>query len=133
GTNLELIGGKLPDNGSADKELILPFDYVSVLGFKNPDDAVEKEVKIAITSAAGESRMVTATIVGVQEKSLMSIGGASVNDSLLRALVAIQSEGKPAAAPEGYVAVVARMTENSSEEDMNRIKQELKDKGYDAQ
>src|SRR5690606_14557739 len=57
GTNLELIGGKLPDNGSADKELILPFDYVSVLGFKNPDDAVEKEVKIAITSAAGESRM----------------------------------------------------------------------------
>lgn len=133
GTNLGLVSGELPDNGSADRQLILPHDYVEALGFESPEDAVGEELTIAITSAAGEQREVAATIVGVQEKSLMSIGGASVNDSLLRTLASIQVEGMPAGAPDGYMAVVARVAENTSESDMSRIKQELRDKEYDAQ
>jgi len=133
GTNLGLLSGELPDNGSADLQIIIPHNYVPVLGFNSPDAAVGKKIALAITSALGEQGTVDATVVGVQENSLLSINGASVNDSLLRNLFAVQSEGKPATAQDGYAAVVARVGTDISPGEMERIKNELKDKGYAAQ
>lgn len=133
GTNLDLLSGRLPDNGSTQNEIVLPFDYSSVLGFASSEEAIGKPTIIGITTAAGERREVQATVVGVQEKSLMSLGGASVNDALMRNLSAVQSEGKPAAAPTGYMAVIARVAKGTSDGDMQRIKSDLKAKGYDAQ
>lgn len=133
GTNLDLVSGKLPDNGSAENELIIPFDFSSVLGLTSPNDAIGKPVTIGISSAAGVQREIKATVVGVQEKSLMSLGGATVNDALMRNLVAVQSEGRPSAAATGYMAVIARVAKDTSETEMQRIKDDLKAKNYDAQ
>lgn len=133
GTNLELVSGTLPDNGSAQNQLTLPFDHSPVLGFKSPEEAVGKTVTIGITTASGEQKEVVATITGVQEKSLVDLGGANANDALMRALTALQSEGRPSSAPEGYMAVIARVTKGSSAEDIERIKSDLREKGYDAQ
>lgn len=133
GTNLELVSGNLPDNGSAENELTLPFDHWSVLGFDTPEAAVGKTVTFGITTAAGKQEKVQATIVGVQEKSLVDLGGANANDALMRSLSAVQSEGRPASAPEGYMAVIARVAEDTTSEEMERIKSDLREKDYDAQ
>ncbi len=133
GTNLELTSGELPDNESAQNEITLPFDYSPVLGFSSPEEAVGKTVTIGITTVAGEQKEVSAVVVGVQEKSLVDLGGANTNDALTRNLVAVQSEGKPASAPEGYLGVIARVDKNTTSEEMERIKSDLRDKGYDAQ
>src|SRR5690606_25750391 len=126
GTNIELASGKLPDNGSVENELMLPLEFVSVLGFDSAEDAVGKSVALGITAATGVQREVEATVVGVQEKSLMNIGGANLNDTLMRNLVAIQNEGKPEGAPEGYMAFLARVDRSAGEAEIERIKGDLK-------
>lgn len=133
GTNIELVSGSLPDNGSPQNELTIPFDHSSVLGFDNPEDAVGETVTLGITSAAGMQKEVKATIVGVQEKSLVDFGGANVNDALMRSLHSIQTEGRPEVGPQGYMAVIARVDESVSSTEMERIKSDLRDKDYDAQ
>lgn len=133
GTNLELASGKLPSNESGENELTLPFDHSPVLGFSNPEEAVGSQVRIGITTATGEQKEVEATVVGVQEKSLVDLGGANTNDALTRNLAAVQSEGRPASAPEGYLGVVARVDKDITSEELDRIKSDLREKGYDAQ
>lgn len=133
GMNLAVAAGTAPDNGSKQNELALPSDYLSALGFDSPEAAVGDRVTIGITSAAGEQDEVKATVVGVQEQTLVSLGGASVNDSLLRALNAIQSEGRPKGATNGYVSVVARVAEDASAGDILAVKEALSSKGYAAQ
>jgi len=133
GTNLELASGRLPDNGSSNNEITLPFEYAAALGFDTPQNAVDKQVTISITSASGEKQDVNATVVGVQEKSLVSLGGANVNETLIRNLSAFQSKGKPETAPQGYMAVIARVQKGVSETEMTRIKNDLREKGYQAQ
>ncbi len=133
GTNLGLIAGELPDNGSPENQLTLPFDYVATLGYTSPEDAIGKHVTVGITSAAGEQRRVEVKISGVQEQSLISLGGANANDALMRSLVAIQSEGLALTVPTGYFAVVARVDKDAGESEMQRIKDDLKAKNYDAQ
>lgn len=133
GTNLDLVSGELPNNGSARNEIILPFDYSAALGFKSPQEAAGKRILIGITTASGEKKQVEAIVVGVQEKSLMSLGGASANDTLMRGLSAVQAEGKPAGAPTGYMAVIARVPKDATDSDVQRIKNDLKAKDYDAQ
>jgi putative ABC transport system permease protein len=133
GTRLDLVSGRLPDSGSAENELVLPFDFSPALGFASPADAIGKQVTIGISSAARVQREIKATVIGVQEKSLMSLGGANANDTLMRNLVAIQSEGTPATVPKGYMAIIARVASDISDSDMQRVKDDLKAKNYDAQ
>lgn len=133
GTNLAIDVGSAPDNGSKQNELVLPHDYPSVLGFDSAVDAVGEQVTLAITSASGKQQEVKATIVGVQEQSLVSIGGASINDVLLRNLNAIQTEGQPAGAKDSHMAAIARVAKGTSDSEMQSIKSELAEKEYDAQ
>lgn len=133
GTNMILVAGEAPNNGSVENQIALPIDYIEVLGFDSAKDAVGGEVLVAISSAAGEQREVEATVVAVQEKTLMSLGGAVVNDAMLRTLSAIQAEGIPETAPSGHMAVIARVAADTSSADIESIKSELGDKGYSAQ
>lgn len=133
GTNLGLASGQLPDNGSAQNEIALPFDYSAALGFASADEAVGKTVKIGITSANGKQREISATVIGVQETSLINLGGANANDALMRNLSAVQAEGQPAGMTHGYMAVIARVDKNANESEMQRIKDDIKAKDYAAQ
>lgn len=133
GTNLMLMDGELPDNGSSENQIILPSDYLDALGFNSPEAAIGQAVTLAITSAAGEQRTVRADVVAVQEKSLMSVGGAVINDTLLRNLNAIQADGIPDTAPSGHMVVLARVATDTNEDDMERIKSELAGIDYEAQ
>lgn len=133
GTNLELSSGQLPNNGSAQNELTLPSDYVSALGFSSAEDAVGATVDIGITSASGKKRVINATVVGVQGTALINLGGANVNDALIRSLSAVQAEGQPAGMPQGSMAVIARVAKDASDEEMDKIKKDIEAKDYTAQ
>lgn len=132
GTNIDLASGIMPDNSSERNEVVLTPDLVPVLGFSSPDEAVGEEVSIGITSAIGERQEVVSTVVGVQERSLTSIGGSVVNDALVKRLVAVQVEGSVSTAPEGHVALIARVAKDISDEDLQAIKGTLSDKDYEA-
>lgn len=132
GTNLELSSGKLPNNDSTENELTLPSGYSSVLGFSSPEDAVGQEVTIGISTTTGQQREVVATVVGVQEDSLINMGGANLNDHLMLDLSNIQLEGQSQTASGGHFAVIARMADTVEEDEIEQIKSQLKEMGYDA-
>lgn len=132
GTNLTLKAGASPDNRSQQSQIVLPPDYPSVLGYGSPAQAVGKDVTIGITSANGQQSTVQATVVGVQDQTLTSVGGADVNDVLLHSLYNIQSTGLPASARGTFRTIIAKVTPGASTNSIETVKKALDQKGYAA-
>ncbi len=133
GTNIDIAAGESLNNQSEAMELIVPVTYVDALGFDSNQAAVGERVKIAITSGLGGQRMVTATIAGVQQQTLLStIGGAQGNKPLMTALNDIQTEGLPDAKKNQFGTSFARVDKNISKADLQTIKDDLDAKGYTA-
>ncbi|HTE21490.1 MAG TPA: FtsX-like permease family protein [Candidatus Limnocylindria bacterium] len=133
GTNIDIAAGKSLGNAIEARELIVPISYVELLGFVSNEAAVGEQVKIAVTSGLGEQQVVEATIVGVQQQTLLStVGGAQGNKSLMAALNDIQTEGLPDAQKNQYIAAFATVDQNISDQDMQTIKDGLDSKGYTA-
>lgn len=131
--DFELIAGVLPNNESDRSELVLPEAFVSVLGFEDAAEAVNTTLTIAIKTPTEEVRTLPVTIVGIQQLSLLSQGGASVNDILLNTLYDIQTEGVPAEVANKYMGAIARFDATLSEEEVNAIKARLDETGYVGQ
>lgn len=133
GLNLDLASGKLPNNKSTENQLVLPLQFVKVLGFSSNNDAVGKTVSIAVTSPSQKQQTVNAKIVGVQEQTIMSgADGANVNSSLINTLHSIQTEGLPESAKNQFITATARVDKNISDEKLETIKSNLDKKGYRA-
>ncbi len=132
GINALVSAGQIPNNHTDENQLLMPPDFVSVLGFSSNEDAVGKIVKIAIKNPAGEQKEVEAKVVGIQERSLMSEGGFQFNRPLMLALYDIQTEGFPSVLKEQQPIITARFDPNISEEQLKDLKKRLDDKGYSA-
>lgn len=132
GTNLDIAAGKSPTNDTSQGQLVIPLSYVSALGYGSNDEAVGKTVQVGITSAAGTKDVINATITGVQQQTIISSGGASVNRPLLQQMYDVQTTGLPAAAKEQSPIALARVGQNINKEELQSIKDSLKDKGYTA-
>lgn len=132
GTRLDLAAGESISEASTEPHIVLPIDYVEPLGFTSADNAVGKKVIFGIKDPIGSIQEVSATIVGVQQKSLMGLGGITVNNSLVFDLREIQTKGLPAATKDQFIVVVARFNQDASESEIQAIKDDLKEKGYRA-
>lgn len=132
GTNLAMTTGTSPDNDSARNQIVLPLSYVGPLGFSSNQQAVGKTATLGITDAKGIQHPVEAVIVGVQEQTLVSAGGANINQTLLDSLHNIQSQGLPDSAKDKYQFVVARIDPNMSEKNLRALKKDLKAKNLSA-
>lgn len=130
--NVGLLAGEKPDNASAQLQILLPVDYVSVFGFDSNEAAVGKEITIAAKNPVGSLETVRAHISGVQEKSLFSQGGASVNDVVIDKLAGIQSEGLPAVTTQQYMMAYAQFDDTISSDKLATIKSDLSEAGFDA-
>ena len=117
---------------SGDNEIILPDGHLDALGFADAEDAVGGAVTLGITDALGAQHEVPATIVGVQNSSLVDVG-AGINEGLSDALVDAQSTGRPADAPVGYLAAIAHIDLDLDQEGIDAIKADLADEGFTAQ
>ena len=73
GLNLDLSAGRLL-NDSDRNSLVIPEDYLGILGFSQPQDAVNAKVKIGYTTVRQERVERELTIVGVMKKSFITSG-----------------------------------------------------------
>jgi len=132
-TNLELEAGKLPDNSSDQKQILLPTAYVKPLGLGSAESAVSKQVVLAMRSVAtGQLTNFTATVVGVQSTSLLTSAGASGNKSLQLALNQAQTLGLPSSVNNEVTAAAAYTKPGLNQSETDAIKKDLAAQGYDA-
>jgi putative ABC transport system permease protein len=132
GTKVELASGEQLNNDSAEIDLLLPVEYVDVLGYANNQDAINKKVEIGVTDGTGQQRKLTATIKGVQQKGVTNAGGMNTNTALTNAVYKAQTTGLPASTINSYTALVAKFDINYSKEQIDSLKKDLKDNGYAA-
>lgn len=132
GTKVELASGEQLNNDSTEINLLLPVEYVEVLGYTDNQDAINKKVEIGVTDGTGLQRKLTATIKGVQQKGVTNAGGMNTNTALTNAIYKAQTNGLPASTINSYTALVAKFDANYSKEQIDSLKKDLKDKGYAA-
>lgn len=121
-----------PLTPDARSEILLPDGFLEALGFADAEAAVGAEVVLGVTDAVGEQHEVPATVAGVQNASLLSVG-ASVNAHLTDELVSAQEIGRVVDAPVGYVAAAAFFDADADDEEIAAIKADLADEGFLAQ
>ncbi len=132
-SNLDMSAGRAVNNTSDDKEVTVPISYASSLGFSATGDAVGKKVLIGITDANGQKSSFEATIVGVQQKTLVGSTAAYANNAIFNKLYETQTTGLPASTKDAYPAVSAVFADGLSDAQIQTIKTNLKTQGYTAQ
>ena len=130
---LDLTSGRIVDDSSSKAEITIPVSYVQPLGFARDQDAAGKTVTIGISTARGEQHEVTATIVGVQQKTLIGSTTAYVNTTLAEALQAIGAQGLPAATQNQSAFLIATLESSVTDAQVTSLKNDLKNKNYVAQ
>ena len=133
GSNLDLAAGRAVDNNATANEAIIPVTYVSSLGYANSQAAIGKLATIGITDGFGQQHSVTATIVGVQQRTLAGGGNMITNPALLNSLYTEQEIGLPKAATNSYQLVSAKFDSHYSDSQITALKATLKQDGYNAQ
>jgi len=132
GMRLTFAAGKSPTNKSSELQIVLPVSYVSAMGYNSNQDVVGKPIKVGVKDPKGVQHVVEAVAVGVQEQTLLSAGGVTINRPLAKALYDIQTQGIPEELRNRQPIVFARFDQNIGEEKLKEIKDGLDQKGYTA-
>ncbi|WP_231637104.1 ABC transporter permease [Microbacterium sp. No. 7] len=127
----DLAAGE-PLSDSDESEILLPDEFLDVLGFADAEDAIGADVTLGVTDALGEQHEVPATVVGVTNTSLLSLG-ASINQHLTEQIVQTQETGRTVEGPTGYISVTAFIDPDASDDEIAAIKADLADQGFQAQ
>lgn len=131
GIKIDLAAGKQFTAGTTALEVIIPTTYVATMGFANNAAAVGQTVAIGITDALTTQTSIDATIVGVQNTTLLG-SNATVNSALKNALYAAQSVGLPASSTTQYASVVAHFDGTATKAQIATIKKDLVTASYEG-
>lgn len=126
----DLVAGAQLDAASFARQIVLPEDYVTPLGFASAHDAVGSTITLGYTDVLGGHHTTTATVVGVSNKSLLNTG-AGGNTALVDAIAHEQKAGS--AAPNRYQVAVAHFPAGSTDAQIADLKAQISDKGMTAQ
>lgn len=126
-----LAAGAQLDNSTADYQLLIPNTYLENLGYADAASAAGSTVSIGIKDYQRVAHTVTATVVGVQNDTLLG-SGAELNTALLNELDSIQNSGKPATTTEGYAAATANFDPALGTTEVQALQKTLADSGYSA-
>jgi putative ABC transport system permease protein len=129
GVRIELAAGSLFDENTDELQIIVPTTYVDSLGFGSDADAVGAPVTIGVTNALREQTTIEATIVGVQEPTLLG-ANPSLNEPLRSAIFDAQNAGTPEDTVSQYASATARFDPESTEAQIATIKSDLVNAGY---
>jgi len=129
GVTLDLAAGSGFDQSSTEFEIVLPTSYVDTLGFASETAAVGQSVQIGVTDAVGEQHLIDATVIGIQNPTLVGTG-ASTNTALTTALFDAQRTGLPEQTSTDYASATARFDADASDEEIQAIKDRLVDAGF---
>jgi len=131
-TTADLAAGAQLDNGSSSDQLLLPTTYLDNLGYANAKAAVGTTVNIGVTDYSGTQQIVAATVVGVQNETLLG-SGAGLNRNLVAHLHTIETSGQPAGVSAGYATAVAHFDISATKAQITAIKDDLSAQGYSSQ
>lgn len=132
GINQPLVAGRLVEVNSDRNEVTIPSEYVSVLGFKDSQDAVGKTITFAFKDAQGQVFVQTATIVGIQEKSIINGSQITANTTFIKQAYDTATEGLPAFQTDQYGVAFAKFDSSFSEDQITNMKKALNDAGYEG-
>ncbi len=133
GLNQPLKAGRLVNSNTDEPEVTLPPAFVSVLGFRDEQDALDKHVTFAFTDAAGNQFTQEAKVVGVQEKTIINNNAMTANPKFLERVHDRMTEGLPSFQKEQYFIAFAKFDANMSDEQLVALKEDLRDQGYNAE
>ncbi|MEI6237881.1 MAG: FtsX-like permease family protein [Candidatus Saccharibacteria bacterium] len=131
-SKLDMSTGRTVVNKNTENEITIPTSYISSLGFNDEASAVNKSVIIGITDATGKQSDVNATIVGIQQKTLLGSSSTYGNNAITSKLHQIQTTGLPESTQNAYASVSAVFKEGLSEAQIKTLKSDLKTMGYSA-
>lgn len=133
GANFEMLDGQLPDNDNPEYQVTLPESFLEPLGLGSVQEAVGKKLQIAISNQATKQQtIVEANIIGVQAPALVASAAGMINSSLAVKLYETQSAGLPDNLRNQYLGVSAFVAEGATQEQIDKVKAGLKEKGYRA-
>ncbi|GAB3164253.1 ABC transporter permease [Myceligenerans halotolerans] len=130
GMEVELAAGEQVDLDAAGPELVLPEDYLEPLALGSAGDALGQTVVLAVTDGTGTQETAEATVVGVAEPGLISMGGAIPNDALTQDLYDLQATGSPEAETTRYQQASVWFDADAGEEQTQALQDRLADAGY---
>jgi len=94
--NIDLTAGRSPDADSPEPEITLLPDFAAALGLEDDESAVGQQITLAIKNqATSQLTNITATVVGVQAPSVVSLGRSWINSSLNTAIWETMIAGLP--------------------------------------
>ncbi|OUZ10300.1 hypothetical protein BHE97_08095 [Aeromicrobium sp. PE09-221] len=96
GVRFPLAAGTQPDLDSDEPQILLPRDYVKILGLDSADDLAGRTLLLGVTDPTGTQETLTATVVGVTDPVLtFSTPAATPSVALAEAIYDIQARGLP--------------------------------------
>lgn len=136
GLNIDIAVGVAPERTAEEYQVTLPYGYSQSFGFESDQAAVGQSLTFAATTPLGVQKTVTARVVGVLNNSLISQGGALVNDSLNSAIYDISTEGMTDELRNRYLGAIVLLKDYSTPEVIQQTKDDinaLNDRKYTAQ
>jgi putative ABC transport system permease protein len=137
--NIDLAAGRMVNNASDELEIALLPGFAAAMGYDSDEALVGQKVRLGVEltslnpNAATEIREVTATVVGVSNKSLVSMGRAFINEALTNEIRRVSLTNIPLQYQSNDVfMVVAEFDPNISEDELQRIKDDLASLGFQA-
>jgi putative ABC transport system permease protein len=128
----DLAAGEALDNDTDRFEVLLPTSYLENMGFADAESAVGETVAFGLTDYLGESHEVAATVVGVQNESLLG-SGVGLNSAMANELDSVASTGKPDNVETTYISATVQIAADSTPEQITDIKDRLAEEGFTAQ
>ncbi|MCU1571984.1 MAG: hypothetical protein JWO93_66 [Micrococcaceae bacterium] len=123
-------GSQLRADGDQN-QILITTAYVGSLGFADAAAAAGQTVTIGITDHQGLMHEVQATVVGVQNETLLA-SGAGLNQALTDNLHRLQNTGVPESSSTGSLLATARFNPAASGQDVDAMQAALAGKGYTA-
>lgn len=131
GVDLDLEAGRQINNEIDEYEIVLDQEYIEPLGFKNAQDALEKEVVLGVSAqATGEQETVTAKVVGFRNFSFIQAGMTILNQALSQRVQTIAEKGLPENLKNQSFAAQAYLEDGLSSTKIDTIKKELRELGF---
>jgi putative ABC transport system permease protein len=132
GINYPVTEGRRVDVGSNQSEVTIPKEYVSVLGFKDNNTALNQVATFGFKDAGGKPFTKDAKIVGIQETSIINGAQITSNIAFVREADDQANQGVPAFQRDQFAVAFAKFDNSYSEQQIEELKQRLLDAGLEG-
>lgn len=132
GMHVELAAGDQVDLESSTPQVVLPESYIEPLTLGSAEQAVGRDVTLAVTDATGAQTTTTAEIVGVAAAGPLTMFGAIPNDTLATDLFELQTQGAPAGQADTFASASVWFDIDASPDEATTVQDRLSEAGYTA-